>query len=79
MNVIQRVKAPTPKFFRILRAVGLSLAAAGGTVLAAPVAVPAALMTAAGYVAVIGGVISAISQTAVETPNSENDEPDPHE
>lgn len=74
MNVIQRVKAPTPKFFKVLRAIGLSLAAIGGSILAAPVALPAALITVAGYVAVVGGVISAVSQTAVETSNNKNDE-----
>jgi len=30
MNIVQRMKAPTPKFFRVLRNVGLALAAAGG-------------------------------------------------
>ena len=74
MNVVQRVKAPTPKFFKVLRAIGLSLAAVGGTILAAPVALPAALVAVAGYVAVAGGVISAVSQTAVETSNNRKDE-----
>ncbi len=74
MNVVQRVKAPTPKFFKVLRAIGLSLAAVGGSILAAPVALPAALVAVAGYVAVAGGVISAVSQTAVETSNNRKDE-----
>ncbi|HEY6914452.1 MAG TPA: hypothetical protein VI413_07235 [Paludibacter sp.] len=29
MSVVERVKAPTPKFFKILRAIGLGLAAVG--------------------------------------------------
>jgi uncharacterized membrane protein HdeD (DUF308 family) len=66
MNIFQRAKAPTPKFFRILRTIGLSLAAVGGSLLAAPVALPVALVTAAGYLTVVGGVIGAVSQTAVE-------------
>ena len=66
MNIIQRAKAPTPKFFKILRAVGLSLAAIGASLLTAPVAIPTALITMAGYLTVAGGVIGAISQTAVE-------------
>ena len=74
MNVVQRIKAPTPKFFKVLRAIGLSLTAVSGTILAAPVALPAALITVAGYVAVAGGVISAVSQTAVETSNTRKDE-----
>lgn len=65
MNIIQRAKAPTPKFFKVLRAVGLSVAAVGGSILAAPVALPASLITIAGYLTLAGGVMGAISQTAV--------------
>jgi uncharacterized membrane protein HdeD (DUF308 family) len=71
MSVVERVKSPTPKFFQTLRTIGLALAAVGGAILAAPVAVPAALITIAGYVALAGGVMTAISQTAVDT-NSKN-------
>lgn len=66
MKLIERMKAPTPKFFRVLRNVGLALAAAGGALLAAPIALPAAVITVAGYITVAGGVITAVSQTAVE-------------
>lgn len=67
MTVIERVKAPTPKFFKTLRTIGLCLVAVGGAILAAPVAVPASLVTIAGYITLAGGVISAVSQTAVDT------------
>jgi len=67
MTIVERVKAPTPKFFKTLRTIGLTLAAVGGAILTAPVAVPAALVTIAGYVALAGGVMTAISQTAVDT------------
>ena len=67
MSVVERVKAPTPKFFKTLRTIGLALAAIGGAILAAPVAVPAALVTIAGYVTLVGGVMTAVSQTAVDT------------
>ncbi len=67
MTVVERVKAPTPKFFKTLRTIGLALAAVGGAILAAPVAVPAALVSIAGYVALAGGVMTAVSQTAVDT------------
>jgi uncharacterized membrane protein HdeD (DUF308 family) len=66
MNIQERAKAPTPKFFRILRTIGLSLLAISGSILAAPIALPAALVTAAGYAAIAGGVISAVSQITVE-------------
>ena len=65
MNIVDRAQAPTPKFFRILRSIGLVLLAVSGTILAAPVVLPVALISAAGYVAVAGGVISAVSQMTV--------------
>ncbi len=66
MKLIERLKAPTPKFFRVLRNVGLALAAAGGALLTAPIALPVAVVTVAGYLTVAGGVITAVSQTAVD-------------
>ena len=70
MNVIERAQAPTPKFFIVLRNIGLVLAAASGAIIAAPVALPAAIVTTAGYLAVAGGVISAVSQ--ITTMNDDN-------
>ena len=67
MNIVDRAKAPTPKFFKILRSVGLALLGISGSIVASPVLLPAAVVTAAGYVAVVGGVISAISQITVDT------------
>jgi uncharacterized membrane protein HdeD (DUF308 family) len=61
-KVIGRLTAPTPKFFKVLRTIGMALAAVGGTILAAPVALPVIVTTIGGYVAVAGGVLSAVSQ-----------------
>ncbi|MBP7397924.1 MAG: hypothetical protein KA933_13290 [Flavobacterium sp.] len=61
-KIINRAKAPTPKFFKVLRNVGLALAAVGGTIIAAPIALPAIVTSIGGYVAVAGGVLSAASQ-----------------
>jgi len=66
MNIVERAKAPTPKFFKILRSIGLALLGISGSIVAAPVVLPAAVVTAAGYIAVAGGVISAISQITVD-------------
>jgi uncharacterized membrane protein HdeD (DUF308 family) len=73
MNIVDRAQAPTPKFFRILRSIGLVLLAVSGTILAAPIALPVALVSAAGYVAVAGGVISAVSQMTVSPLASEGE------
>ena len=62
MNIIKRIQAPTPKFFKVLRTIGLVLAAVGGTILATPVALPTVIISVGGYIAVAGGVISAVSQ-----------------
>ena len=62
MNIIKRIKSPTPKFFKVLRNIGLVLAAVGGTILATPIALPVVVTTIGGYVVVAGGVLSAVSQ-----------------
>jgi len=74
MSVVERVKAPTPKFFRTLRTIGLALAAIGGAILTSPIALPAGLVAAAGYIVLAGGVVSAVSQTAVDTTDSKSTE-----
>jgi hypothetical protein len=65
-KIEQIEKAPTPKFFRVLRNMGLALAAVSGIITAAPIALPAALVTVAGYLTIAGGVIGAVSQVAVD-------------
>lgn len=65
-DLIDRVQSPTPKFFKKLRNIGLALAAIAGTIIAAPIALPAVLVKVAGYLVVAGGVLSGASQTAVE-------------
>jgi hypothetical protein len=65
-NIVQRVQSPTPKFFKKLRNIGLSLAAIAGAIIAAPVALPAIVIKVAGYMVVAGGVLGGASQTAAE-------------
>jgi hypothetical protein len=62
MNVVKRAKAPTPKFFKVLRNIGLALAGVGGAILAAPIALPVIVGSIGGYLVVGGGVLSAVSQ-----------------
>ena len=73
MNVIDRAQAPTPKFFKTLRSVGLVIAAAGAAILTAPVALPAAMVTVSGYLTVAGSVLSAISQVTVDDNRKKGD------
>ena len=67
MTLFQRLKAPTPKLFKTFRNIGLGLAAASAAIMTAPVAIPAAIVTIAGYVAVAGAVMTALSQMTVAT------------
>jgi hypothetical protein len=66
MNIIDRLKSPTPKFYRVLRSIGLGLVAAGGVLVTAPVAIPAVIVTVGGYLIVAGSVATAVAQTVVE-------------
>jgi hypothetical protein len=65
MNIIERATAPTPKFFKKLRNIGLILAAISTTIVTAPIALPAAVITAAVYAAVGSAVLSAVSQVTI--------------
>ena len=67
LNVLDRALAPTPKWFKILRTVGIALASVGGIIIASPVALPVGLVSAAGYLVLGGSIISVVSQTAVKT------------
>lgn len=71
LNLVERVKAPTPKWFKIIRTIGITLTAVGGAILAAPVAIPATIVTIAGYAMLGGTVATAIAQTAMQTNNDE--------
>ncbi|EGV43606.1 hypothetical protein BZARG_2635 [Bizionia argentinensis JUB59] len=65
MNLVERYQKPTPKFFRILRNIGIALAAAGGAIIAAPISIPAIVITIATYMTVVGAVATAVSQAVV--------------
>ena len=64
-TIVKRVQSPTPKFFKKVRNIGLILAAAGGAIISAPVALPAVVVQIAVYLAIAGSVAGAVSQTAV--------------
>lgn len=61
-EIMNRVKAPTPKFFKVLRNIGLIMAGVGTVLLTAPISLPAAVMTIGGYLVTAGGVATAMSQ-----------------
>jgi len=63
-SIVKRAKRRTPKFFKKLRTIGLSVSAVGTSILALPVNLPF-VTTAAGYLVVAGLLTSGISQVAV--------------
>lgn len=67
MNIAERVAAPTPKWFKVLRTIGIALASVGGIIIASPVALPVGLVAAAGYLVLGGSILSIVSQTAVKS------------
>ena len=76
MNIVDRYKKPTPKFFRTLRNIGIALATAGGAIIAAPISLPALVVTIATYMTVAGTVVTAVSQAV--TINDETEIPKSH-
>jgi len=69
MNLVQRMKSPTPNYFKILRNIGLGFAAAGGALLASPFHLPEIISTIGEYLMVGGSVASAVSQSTVDSEN----------
>lgn len=66
LSLKERFNAPTPKFWKKVQKVGLILTALGTALATAPVALPAVIVTAAGYAAFGGGLIATMSQFTVE-------------
>jgi hypothetical protein len=72
-SYFKRCGEDTPPFFKKMRKVGLMVAAAGTAVIAAPVALPAVVVTIGGFLIVGGAVASAVSQAAIDSSGSETD------
>jgi hypothetical protein len=71
MKLIERLKEPTPPFFKRLRNIGIILAATGGAILAAPVTLPSILLSIATYLAIAGTVATTVSQAVVSDKKEE--------
>ena len=74
MKITERYKRKTPSFFRKLRNIGIALATAGGVIIAAPISLPAAIITIATYLTVAGTVATAVSQAVVSDNESDQDQ-----
>lgn len=63
-TLVDRVVSPTPKWFKKLRNIGITVSAVGAVIVSAPLSLPTTLVTIAGYMILAGGVMGAVSQTA---------------
>jgi len=61
-----RWNGKTPTFWKKVQRLGVIAGAIGGVIIAAPVALPAALVSAAGYLLLAGSVTATLSQLTVE-------------
>ena len=64
-SYFKRCRVDTPPFFKKLCTIGLVVAAAGTTIIASPIALPAIVSTIGGYLIVGGSVATAMSQAAI--------------
>jgi hypothetical protein len=69
----RRWTAKTPKFWKKVRNIAIGLGAVAGVILTAPVTLPAAVITAAGYLVTAGTVAATLSQLTVDDSNVEED------
>jgi hypothetical protein len=66
MELIDRIKAPTPKFWRKFRNTAGVIAGIAGALIVAPIALPVGVITALTYVAVVGGAVAGTAQLTKE-------------
>lgn len=65
MNILERAKAPTPKFWKKVRTAMIAVGAVSGALVAAP-GLPVIISTLASYGLTIGTIGAALSQITVE-------------
>lgn len=73
MTLKERWNAKTPKFWKKVRNFAIVAGTVAGVILAAPITLPAAVITAAGYLATAGTVAATLSQLTVEDSKPEED------
>jgi hypothetical protein len=66
MSLKKRWNSKTPKFWKKVQQIAIVAGTVAGVIIAAPVALPAAIITAAGYVVTAGTVAATLSQLTIE-------------
>jgi len=67
MNIFQRIASSTPKFFKIIRNIGLTLVGIGTTVKAIDVPLPQEITDYSGILITAGTVAAAVAQSVYKT------------
>jgi hypothetical protein len=62
MEIIKRLKEPTPLFWKRVQMIGIIIGSIGTALLGAPVTLPTLVITISGYLTTIGIVISTLCQ-----------------
>jgi len=70
MNIAERVVAPCPPFFKKLRNIGLIVGGVATAILTGGVALPAVIISIAGYLATASAVAVMVSQYTVDDDKS---------
>jgi hypothetical protein len=73
MTLKERWNAKTPNFWIKVRNIAITVGAVAGVILTAPIALPAVVITAAGYLATAGTVAATLSQLTVDDSKVEED------
>jgi lipopolysaccharide/colanic/teichoic acid biosynthesis glycosyltransferase len=67
MSIKQRWSAKTPKFWKKVQRIAITVGAIAGVIIAAPITLPVAVVTVASYAITVGTVAATLSQLTVET------------
>ena len=70
MSIKQRWSAKTPKFWKKVQKVAITIGAIAGVIIAAPITLPVAVVTVASYAITVGTVAATLSQLTVENNES---------
>ena len=66
MELRERWNAKTPNFWKKIQKIGIALGVIGGTIIALPVALPAGVVAAGGYLVAVGTATATLSQLTKE-------------
>lgn len=69
ISILERIKSPSPKLFKKLGKLGLTIGAIGGAIVGIPtlgIVLPATIITLGGYAMAVGLVTKAVSTLTVD-------------